>query len=198
MLHFFFPQVLEERTSPINGHIEVVKFQGKISIYVDKTQQSGPWVKKVWSKIPLSGKNVLILGLGAGTIVPLICGDVTGVEIDPVMVELGDKYFPSKKDVIIGDAFDYVSKVKRHFDLIIVDVYLGKIFPKKFESASFFQKLSQTLSKDGLVIFNRLTTKSTNFELKKFLDNLEKYFKIQETRRVDFNTFIICSRREKH
>lgn len=192
MLDYLFPQILEKRTSQFNGEILVKKYHGKIIVYVNNTEQSGPWVKKVWSKLDLSGNNVLILGLGAGSIVSLIGGKITGVEIDPTMAELGEKYFPSQKKIIITDASKFIKGNKKKFDLILVDIYKGQNFPATFESQEFLQRLAQTLSKDGKVIFNRLTTKNAKFEREKFIDKLRKYLKIQKEIEIDFNNFFIC------
>lgn len=191
MLDWIIPQTVETV-----GNKTVVKDKGKYIVYVDKTQQSGPWVKKIWSKADLSGENVLILGLGCGSIVELLSpkAKVTGVEIDSEMISLGKKYFglSGNIEIVINDASEFIAKNKKTFDLVIVDLYQGKDFPLKFESKEFIKKLSQTVSKDGLVIFNRLTTKTSNFELDKFLDKLAEYLKIQTVLKVDFNTLIVA------
>ncbi len=190
MLDWIIPQTVE-----INGSKKVVKDKGKFIVYVDGVEQSGPWVFKIWSKVNLQGKRVLILGLGCGSMTSLVSGVITGVEIDPEMIALGKKYFDlSRVSILNQDAFKFILKNKKTFDLILVDLYNGSNFPKQFESEEFLQKLSQTMSKNGTVIFNRLTTKNANFELKKFLDKLAEYFKIQEVLKVDFNILIICSR----
>lgn len=191
MLDWFIPQTIE-----FVGNKTVVKDKGNYIVYVDGTEQSGPWVKKIWSKVPLLGNNVLILGYGCGVVASLIPKNakITGIEIDPEMVEIGKKYFNPRGKIIIADSINLSSD---EFDLILVDVYQGYTFPKKFESPHFLQKLSQTVSKNGSVIFNRLTTKNANFELEKFVDKLQKYFTITSVKKVDFNTLIICSRREK-
>lgn len=188
MLDWLIPQTIE-----VVGNKTVVKDKGRYLVYVDGTEQSGPWVKKIWSKVPLLGNTVLILGYGCGVVTSLIPKNakITGIEIDPEMVEIGKKYFNPRGKIIIADA---INLLPGEFDLILVDIYQGYIFPKKFESPHFLSKLSQTVSKNGSVIFNRLTTKNANFELKKFVDKLEKYFTIREIKTVDFNILITCSR----
>lgn len=197
MLDWFIPQTIE-----VVGNKTVVKDKGNYIVYVDGTEQSGPWVKKIWSKSLdqlhlLPSAEILVLGFGCGSLISLLPKDskITGIEIDPEMVEIGKKYFSPRGKIIIADAINLPSE---KFNLILVDVYQGYTFPKKFESPHFLQKLSQTVSKNGNVIFNRLTTKNANFELEKFVDKLQKYFTITSVKKVDFNTLIICSRRKKH
>ncbi len=195
MFDWLLPQTIETK-----GSKKVVKDKGKFIIYVDGIQQSGPWVQKIWSKVPLIGQNILVLGLGCGTLINLLpkTAKVTGVEIDSEMIDLGKKYFGLKDiNILNEDASIYIRETKDIYDLILVDLYVGINFPKQFESSEFLQKLAQTVSTNGTVIFNTLTTKTANFELDKFIDKLEEYFKIQKTVKVDFNTLVICSRGEK-
>lgn len=197
MLDWFSPQTIETLHDK-----KVTKFQGHLAVYVGGVQQSGPWVKKIWSKTNFSGTTILILGSGCGILHTLVQAKnphavVTGIELDPDMTYLGKKYFHLDPSTIVtGDAFDFITTTKSKFDLILVDLYQGSTFPEKFESAQFLEQLSQTMSKTGTVIFNRLATKTTNFERGKFVDKLEKYFTIQEINQIDFNILVSCSRRE--
>lgn len=176
------------------------------SIWVDGAEQSGPWVKKVWSKA-LTIKHCescLILGLGAGVAAKLVSEKfpgvrITGVDIDPEMVAIGKKDFgleeiPNLK-IIVGDAFKILPKER--FDLILVDLYVGKEYPKKAEREKFLRQLAQKLSKNGVVIFNRLTIKKGDFDLEKFLDKLGRFFAISGEAKVDYNILIYCSRKKR-
>lgn len=136
MFGWLYPQTIETVASKFNGQIKVTKFRGQYSIWTSGFEQSGPiYVEKVWKKglekINFLPKNILILGLGCGTVVKLISqkwprARISGVEIDPVMIKLGKKYFGldnfSQLKIILGDA----KKQKLSgYDLIICDAYLG-------------------------------------------------------------------------
>jgi spermidine synthase len=210
MLDYLSPQILQQTFSKISGQITVQKYFGKVALYVGNTQQSGPLVEKIWKKgfqqiksDKAGHKNILILGLGAGTITDVINrfypdSETIGVEIDSKIVDVGKKYFNlgslGNLRILCKDASLFIEKNEEKFDLILVDLYLGQKFPEKFEYSEFLSNLSQTMSKKGLVVFNRLTTKTSNFVLEKFVDKLSKYFKIDKTLKVDFNTLIFCSR----
>ena len=98
---------------------------------------------------PSTINHCLILGLGGGTVAKLVRkkwpeAKITGVDIDPIMVELGEKYLGLREfdvDTKIGDAFDYLIKYQssaiNHFDLIIADLYNGDKYPEKFETSAF-------------------------------------------------------------
>jgi spermidine synthase len=168
-------KILEEVKSVINGKIRVVKSLGcGTYIQVDNLTQSGGVVYEVWrstlhkiknkkSKI----KNCLILGLGGGSAAKLVRkywpeAKITGVEIDPVMIDLGKKYLGLADlniDLKIQDAFEFCLKgntQKTKYDLILVDIYVGYDVPEKFESDKFLKPVLRLLSSDGLIVFNRL------------------------------------------
>jgi len=178
-------KILEERKSKYTGDVKVVRSLGfGTYLQVGRITQSGGVVEEIWKKTlrfvnrkSYIVNRCLILGLGGGTAAKLVRkywpeSEITGVEIDPVMVELGTRYLAldrSEIEIEIGDAYDFNP---RDFDLVIVDVYCGDKFPKKFEDEVFLKKLA----KNKLVIFNRLYFGKKRKEAVKFGNKLEKIF----------------------
>src|SRR3990167_10780762 len=133
-------KILEERESRVNSKLTVVRdFAWGCYIQVGGLTQSGGMVKTVWKttlkKIKNSKfqiKNCLILGLGGGTNALLFKkyypdAKIIGIEIDPIFIELGKKYLGLDKikiEIKIKDAFDFVKKEKKKYDLILVDTYV--------------------------------------------------------------------------
>lgn len=193
-------KILEERKSYFNGNIKVVRTLGfGTYIQVNNLTQSGGVVELIWKetlrKIKKEKINkVLVLGLGGGTAAKLVKkywpeSEITGVEIDPVMVELGEKYLgPSNIKVIIHDAYEFIKKNKEIYDLVIVDLYVGDKFPKKFEEESFLE----LLTKNKLVIFNRLYFGRKRKEAVKFGNKLEKIFSKVNWFYPQANLMFIC------
>lgn len=160
MLDWLYPQTIEKFPSKFNGEIKVTKSRGKYSVWVGGFEQSGPiYVEKFWKKAlkeVLLGtqedllKNVLILGLGCGTLVKLISqkwplARITGVEIDPIMISLGKKYFGldnyKNLKIVLGNA----KKQKLSgFDLVICDAYFGN------------KNQLDKIKAPGTIIFNNL------------------------------------------
>ena len=177
-------KILEERKSKFNGDIKVLRSLGcGTYIQVNNLTQSGGVVEAIWKetlrKIRKEKiKSVLILGLGGGTVAKLAKkywpeSEITGIEIDPMIVELGKKYLGLKNTkIIIQDAYDYIKKNKEKYDFVIVDLYVGDEFPKKFEDEKFLKKLT----KNKLVIFNRLYFGEKRKEAVKFGNKLERIF----------------------
>ncbi|OGY15642.1 MAG: hypothetical protein A2784_04485 [Candidatus Chisholmbacteria bacterium RIFCSPHIGHO2_01_FULL_48_12] len=169
-----WPQRIEVRASRFNGKIEVWRYCSQVSLRVDGLTQSGGLMEEIWGKTmkivysqQLSVNRILILGLGGGTAAKVVKQywpqvKITGVDIDPVMIELGEKYLGlAGVTKIIADAVEWVAKSKQKFDGILVDVYQGRRIPKSVTSKAFLESLSQ---KGRWVIFNRLKFKGQNNE----------------------------------
>ncbi len=208
----FFTKVLEERKSKFNGNIRVLQTWG-MGTYIQAggLTQSGGIVENIWKNTlrKVKGKrqevkDVLILGLGGGTVAKLVRKNwsetkIIGVDIDPIMIELGKKYLELNNyniDIRIADASNLsnLSNLSNQkYDLIIVDLYQGDKFPKKFESENYIQLMRTVLSSKGIIVFNRLRYKSKKEEAEKFGKKLQKYF-----RKVDYyyppaNLMFFCS-----
>ncbi len=181
--------ILEERESKYNGHLRVVRTFGMGNyIQAGGLTQSGGIVESIWKstlkRIAVREKrivkNILILGLGGGTLAKLLRkkypeAKITGIEIDPIMIELGKKYLKLDDyniDIKVADVNSYNLYTNR-FDLVIVDMYSGDNFPKEFESEEFLKKLS----KFPTVIINRLYYGDKRPDTVRFGNRLEKIFK---------------------
>ena len=117
-------------------------------------------------------ENILVLGLGAGTIPTYLYHrfpktKIYVVEILPELKEIASNYFSMPRnerlEVIIGDAYDYINVGVRRtalketqikLDLIFMDVFGKNAIPKKFRTEKFYIGLSQLTSTGGYVAFN--------------------------------------------
>ena len=192
-------KVLEERESKNNGHLKVVKTFG-MGTYIQAggLTQSGGIVESIWKSTlkQIRNKNeeirdILILGLGGGTLAKLLRkkypnAKITGIEIDPIMIELGKKYLDLDKyniDIKIQDDFKFLEKNTKKYDLIIVDTYLGD---KVVEIAGFNPVVART------IIFNRLYYGDKRPDTVRFGNNLEKIFKKVTWFYPEANLMFIC------
>lgn len=182
---------LFKTNSPINAQIEVVKDLFGTSIKVDNLTQSGNLIETIWKKTLKKihkqnpdYKNCLILGLGGGSTAKLVRQTwtdikIVGVDIDPVMVDLGKKYLKlgeQEVDIKILDAYEFIQKSKQKYDLILVDLYQGRSVPEQFSTEKFATLIKHTTYNNSTVIFNRLYSGQTRSDAVKFLKILEKVF----------------------
>ena len=211
-------KILEERKSKYNGDIKVVKSLGYGTyIQVEGLTQSGGVVTDVWrttlKKLRTKEiKNCLILGLGGGSAAKLVRKywpetKITGVDIDPVMVDLGRKYLGLDEQgvtILISDAKGVCNKLsekRKKFDLILVDLYVGDKVPEIFEENDFIKTISKLLPKDGIAVFNRLYQRSwpssayygeKRPQAMRFLKRLEKVFVSVDPVYPQANVMFLC------
>ncbi len=214
LLRKFFQgySVLEKVESKINGQIEVREdFFGRRSLLVGGISQSGYSVEKLWEKpikkvfsFKSSVKSCLILGTGAGSASKVIHNyfpkaKMTGVEIDPLMIKMGRKYFDlstvKNLEIKIADAISLVTGHRSpvtNYDLILVDLYLGKEVPEKAKTDEFIKNVKRLLSPSGIAIFNRLYYGQKKKEANEFESRLKKIFSKVELLHVSANLFFLC------
>lgn len=179
---WLWPQRLEVRVSRFNGKIEVWRYGSQISLRVDGLTQSGGLMKEIWEKAmrqvysyQLPVNSILILGLGGGTAAKAAKrywpqARITGVDIDPIMVALGEKYLGlAGVTKIRANAAEWIKRVRQKFDLVIVDLYRGMTVPK-FSAGETFLKQLQRVGRT--VLFNRLKLKGQNNKV--FKDKLRR------------------------
>lgn len=187
-------QILEEKDSPFNGKIKVVRTLEGVRITVEGVSQSGWLVKKVWDSALKKIKKkkgavgeVLVLGLGGGSVARLVNkywpnAEIIGVDIDPVMVELGKKYLGlgevNNLKIVIEDAQSWVNGAwkKRLFDLILVDIYRGARIPEKFTTSGFIKRINGILKHGGIAAFNHLYSGTEKKEADSLGKKLHKIF----------------------
>jgi spermidine synthase len=208
----FGTKILEEKESKYNGHLKVSRSLGfGTYIQADGLTQSGGIVETIWKStlkqinklINQPINSCLILGLGGGTAAKLIRKNwpgakIVGIDIDPIMVELGKKYLGLAEygvKIIIADAYNLPNLPNfpnRKFDLITVDLYQGDKFPEKFENINFINCARTVLAQDGVVVFNRLYYGNKRPQTVKFGNKLQKVFSNVEWFYPEANLMFVC------
>ena len=196
--YFFRYYTIKEGHSPINGLYKVVMWLNRPRLVIGNMVQSGGAVRKIWHQAIHTLKNhkikverALIVGLGCGDAAFEIQAhyrqaQITGVEIDPHVVEMARCYFDlatvKNLKITVADGAKYVTKLAqakrktKKFDLIIVDAYLGNAMPRSFRSKTYFHQLAKLLSHDGVVIYNHLFYDQFRQEAERFIKELETEF----------------------
>jgi spermidine synthase len=203
----FFYKILEKVDSQINGEITIYQSFGSPKMTIGGLLQSGGIVADIWKKCStrfkiqdLRFKNILILGLGCGTAAKIFSksfpdANIIGVEIDPVVIDIGRKYFGVSKipnlKIVCQDANKFKSNIS--FDLIIVDLYLGENIPDKLQNNNFLKNIKNLLSKDGIAVFNRIFWDEHRIQAHNFVNRSVKVFKKTELIRTVANLLVICS-----
>lgn len=105
------------------------------------------------------GSNVLLLGLGGGTLVKQFDRmgfHVDVVEIDKRVWDVSVEYFkmdPSTK-VYIDDARHFVKTAKKKYDIIVFDTFLSESVPEHLMTLEGFEDARRILNPNGMIMAN--------------------------------------------
>lgn len=176
MMSFVWENIEEEVSTDHHPRLEVAFTNGKYMLNGSKVNHSFGLLDDVFRQafalIPLEKRGhqeVLLLGLGAGNVPTLLqeyadqyghSYAITGVEIDPKVVELGKKYFGlaahANLEIVIADAVQFISTTERTFDLVIIDLYIEDQVPLGMETRKAITQLAKLLKPGGMLLYNRL------------------------------------------
>lgn len=180
-------------TSTVNEPIRIGHSFGKKAIFAGDVPQSGGEFIHQWDTVThylnendYDFTNCLMLGVAGGTAInslrkyyPKI--HVTGIEIDPVILEVALKngLFQTDKKIKIkiADAIDWIRNDKNTYDLVIVDLFLGDKNVKESRNELFLRQVKSRLTAQGIVLYNCHYSKDRVGEYKMLETRLEKFFK---------------------
>ena len=107
-------------------------------------------------------RTLLDLGLAGGTIVhdfrvqrPRVA--ITGVEIDPVILELARRHFDldgPNLTAVEADARVFLERTRRRYDAVVVDVFRGPHVPFHCATREFFALVKSRLDPAGALMMN--------------------------------------------
>lgn len=139
------------------------------SIYdPDQLMTGGPWDYFLTGPlfVPQDGaaaiENALLIGLAGGTVSKQITAGygpvpIDGVELDPVIVDVGRKYFAMTEpnlNVIVADGRYVLRTTEKTYDLIGVDAYRQPYIPFQLTTQEFFQEVADALTDEGVAVMN--------------------------------------------
>ena len=144
--------------------------QGVHSIYHPTILNfNGPWEQVMSAPffnpapvVPSSIKSAAIIGLAAGTtsrelfaVFPRV--KIDGVEIDPLIVEVGKRYFNMENpnlNVIVQDGRWALERSTEKYQVVSIDAYRPPYIPWHMTTVEFFQSVRAHLAEDGVMIIN--------------------------------------------
>jgi spermidine synthase len=111
-------------------------------------------------------QSLLVIGLAAGTIAKQYAAvypgiKMEGVEIDPAIVDVGQKLFAMDEpnlNVFIDDGRAFLRRTNTTYDVIAVDAYRQPYIPFHLATVEFYQELAPHLSPRGVVVVNAART----------------------------------------
>lgn len=174
ILSYLIPMNVFQKKSLWSKNLEVTWNNGQLVLDSKNTNYSYGSLQRIlrigleeigFSKIK-SMDSILVLGVAGGSVIKTLVdeigfrGKITGVEIDPTVIELANKYFQLNEipnlEIILADAQDYVASCQTKFDLIIIDIFQDKEMPEFLFKNEFIDQIAFLVNPKGLVLFNTM------------------------------------------
>jgi spermidine synthase len=174
LLSFLLPVKVHEKKSVYNKNLEVTWNNGRLVLDSENTNYSFGSLQRVLKKgLKYIGyeriksfESILVLGVAGGSVIATLKneiqfeGKITGVEIDPTVVDLANQYFGLKEydnfEIVIDDAFEYVLKTKEKYDLIVIDIFQDTVMPNFLFEDFFINRINFLLNINGFILFNTM------------------------------------------
>ena len=111
-------------------------------------------------------KNILFIGLGAGSSEKRMLQDfpdvqMQAVEIDPVVVDVAHDYFAVPRDdprleIAVGDGRRFLTDDQTHWDAIVIDAFFADAVPFHLVTREFVQLAQSRLNPGGVIVTNAI------------------------------------------
>ena len=184
-------QLVYEKESPY-GYIQVVKDGSKTELILNEGQAihsiydpnsiltGGPWDYMVVADAfrpaqttEVAPKDVAILGLAGGTSARQYTAaygsgiQVTGVEIDPDIIDVAHRYFHLDQPnvhPVVADARYWLDTQAKQYDVVVMDAYRQPYIPFHLTTREFFSEVRDHLRPGGVAVVNAGRT-ATDYRL---------------------------------
>lgn len=129
--------------------------------------------------------NVLILGVGLGSVVKLLMDhptlkNITAIDIDPQIIDLAKKYWPDihaqfQTDFHTEDAIDWLERRSdfEKYDLILSDIFIDDQTPESMLTHNYLRLLKESLNPNGILLYSKINYTEKQQEAN---SNFEKTF----------------------
>lgn len=181
-LSYIIPVNIYKKNSAISQKLEVTWNNGQLVLDSKNTNYSYGSLQRILRKgLQYIGyerikgfEDILVLGVAAGSVIKTLAeeikfkGKITGVEIDAAAIEIANTYFNLDKinnlEIVIDDAFEFVLKTRKKYDLIIIDIFKDTEMPNFLFEDFFINRINFLLNVNGFILFNTMTLTKEQFE----------------------------------
>lgn len=178
VLSFLYPITIATYSSTISGLIELTYEYGRLVVNTSQANYSHGSLHQVFlsamkqMKFTDQSAKVLILGFGAGSIAHILIKEykfnveIHGVELDPVMIEIYNKYFKLETNQLSlynQDALSFLEQNTSLYDYIFIDIFDNLDVPENLLNKSFTELLQKHSSARTQIAMNTMLTEDHPF-----------------------------------
>ncbi|MBG6111297.1 putative RNA methylase [Flavobacterium sp. CG_23.5] len=211
LFSYLIPIKIYQAKSAVSKSIEVTWANGELVLDSENANYSYGslqrilriGLKKIGFEKIVAMDSILILGVAGGSVIKTLVdeikfeGQITGVEIDPEIIKVANKYFKLEEiknlEIVIEDAFEFVLKTKEKYDLIIIDIFQDTTMPNFLFETFFINRICFHLKNKGFVLFNTMIlNENQNQRNKKYVSEFYAHqFKIKTIPRIEIHNELI-------
>lgn len=179
-ISFIIPVRIRQGVGRYTPMLELYTFRGRWQLATEDALYSDgekytPLVtayKKIKRALPQI-QNVLVLGTGLGSAVSIMSQyklypHFTLVEIDEVVLHWALEYLQKDNAVrltpICMDAYLFIEQDAAKYDLLIVDVFAGRVVPSFATTGEFLKKCRQRINEGGHFIMNYIINENAEWD----------------------------------
>lgn len=208
---YLIPIKIFKKKSARSKTIEVTWANGELVLDSENTNYSYGSLQRILRyglrnigyKNILEMDHILLLGVAGGSVIKTLVdeieykGKITGVEIDPDMIQIANQYFNLDKikqlEIIIDDAFEFVLKTKDQYNLIIIDVFEDIKMPNFLFEFFFSERVCSLLKNRGFILFNTMILdEAHNVRNRKYISEINsKLFTSKMLPRIEVHNELI-------
>ncbi|SEO27449.1 Spermine/spermidine synthase [Flavobacterium sp. CF108] len=174
LFSYLYPIKIFKKKSTRSKVIEITWANGELVLDSENTNYSYGSLQRIlryglrnigYDKV-VEMDHILVLGVAGGSVIKTLVdeinykGKITGVEIDPEMIQIANQYFNLNEikqlEIIIDDAFEFVLKTKDRYDLIIIDIFEDTNMPNFLFEKFFSERVCFLLKDQGFILFNTM------------------------------------------
>ncbi|MEZ0006575.1 spermidine synthase [Flavobacterium sp. 28YEA47A] len=216
IISYLLPINIYKQKSSVSKNLEVTWANGELVLDSKNANYSYGSLQRILRKglesigfdTVLKSEHILILGVAGGSVIKTLSeeigfkGKITGVEIDPEVLQIANSYFGLDKipnlEIIVDDASKYVLKDKNKYGLIIVDIFQDTTMPDFLFEDSFQKSICELLDEKGIILFNTMCiTNKDNLRNKEYRSNINtELYTLRTIPRVErYNELIIIEKK---
>ena len=174
LFSYFIPINVFQQKSNVSQTLEVTWINGELVLDSKNTNYSYGSLQRILRKgLKFIGferiktmDHILVLGVAGGSVIKTLVneinfeGKITGVEIDNSVITIANEYFHLDQiknlEIIIDDAFEFVLKTKKKYDVVIIDVFQDTKMPNFLFETFFINRICYLLQPKGFILFNTM------------------------------------------
>lgn len=179
-MSYFHPILLRRERGRVNPLLELYLYRNQVQLATfdalysdgDRYRPVIAAVKEMKDKLP-SVKKVLVLGTGLGSTVRIInkagvYPHFTLVDNDETVLQWAIEFLPSNQSEnvtpVCADAKEFVTTCQEHYDLVVVDIFSGRVVPGFVTGEVFLSQCRALVARGGTLMLNYIINNKENWE----------------------------------